>query len=89
MTTELVTNNAAAALGVPLAIDLAEKMNLASPHPLAPWKNRASRRGRCVSRPDWFGLEWLVGLTGKVLVKCSCRGDVVLVGLRVYQYLLT
>lgn len=30
----MVTNNAAAALGVPLAIDLAEKMGLASPHPL-------------------------------------------------------
>lgn len=34
VTTEMVTNNAAAALGVPLAIDLAEKMGLASPHPL-------------------------------------------------------
>jgi len=34
VTTELVTNNAAAALGVPLAIDLAEKMGLSSPHPL-------------------------------------------------------
>lgn len=34
VTTELVTNNAAAALGVPLAIDLAEKMGLQSPHPL-------------------------------------------------------
>ena len=31
----MVTNNAAAALGVPLAIDLAEKMGLSSPHPLA------------------------------------------------------
>ena len=36
VTTELVTNNAAAALGVPLAIDLAEKMGLHSPHPLVP-----------------------------------------------------
>jgi len=34
VTTEMVTNNAAAALGVPLAIDLSEKMGLASPHPL-------------------------------------------------------
>eukprot|EP00439_Symbiodinium_sp_Y106_P080624 s907_g19.t1 len=34
VTTEMVTNNAAAALGVPLAVDLAEKMGLASPHPL-------------------------------------------------------
>ena len=35
VTTELVTNNAAAALGVPLAIDLARKMDLESPHSLA------------------------------------------------------
>ncbi|CAE7181775.1 unnamed protein product [Symbiodinium pilosum] len=34
VTTEMVTNNAAAALGVPLAVDLAEKMGLSSPHPL-------------------------------------------------------
>jgi len=32
--TELVTNNAAAALGVPLAIGLADKMSLVSPRPL-------------------------------------------------------
>ena len=42
VTTEMVTNNAAAALGVPLAIDLAEKMGLASPHPLDSWH-------------DWYG----------------------------------
>ncbi|CAJ1338827.1 unnamed protein product [Effrenium voratum] len=33
-TTEMVTNNAAAALGVPLALDLAKKMELESPHSL-------------------------------------------------------
>merc|ERR1712084_18950 len=32
--TELVTNNAAAALGVPLAISMAEEMGLQSPKPL-------------------------------------------------------
>merc|ERR1712217_793831 len=32
--TELVTNNAAAALGVPLAISMAEEMGLKSPKPL-------------------------------------------------------
>ena len=37
VTTELVTNNAAAALGVPLAIDLSRKMDLESPHSLAAW----------------------------------------------------
>lgn len=31
----MVTNNAAAALGVPLALDLAKKMELESPHSLA------------------------------------------------------
>jgi len=33
--TELVTNNAAAALGLPLAIDLAEALGMSSPRPLA------------------------------------------------------
>lgn len=34
LVTEVVTNNAAAALGVPLAISIAEEMKLVSPHPL-------------------------------------------------------
>eukprot|EP00747_Dinoflagellata_sp_TGD_P101219 gnl/TRDRNA2_/TRDRNA2_168277_c0_seq1.p1 gnl/TRDRNA2_/TRDRNA2_168277_c0~~gnl/TRDRNA2_/TRDRNA2_168277_c0_seq1.p1 ORF type:complete len:381 (+),score=42.57 gnl/TRDRNA2_/TRDRNA2_168277_c0_seq1:32-1144(+) len=35
ITTELITNNAAAALGIPLAVDIAAESGLASPRPLA------------------------------------------------------